>query len=43
MIADPAVLARVDGENLELGERVKARLVEVSVPEGKVRFEAVTD
>lgn len=44
MLADPAVIARIDsadGTPLELGEPVKAKLVEVSVPEGLVKFEAV--
>jgi exoribonuclease R len=39
MISDPAVLARIDGEYLVLGEEVTARLVEAVVSEGKVRFE----
>jgi len=45
MLADPAVIARIDSPDglvpLELGEPVKAKLVEVSVPDGKARFEAV--
>lgn len=45
MLADPAVIARIDSPDgavpLVLGEPVRAKLVEVSVPDGKVRSEAV--
>ncbi len=38
MLRDPAVVARVDGPELPLGERVRATLAEASVPERRVRF-----
>jgi len=41
MLADPAILARVDGEELILGEPIRVRLVTASVPEAKVQFESV--
>ncbi|MDR2703969.1 MAG: RNB domain-containing ribonuclease [Cellulomonadaceae bacterium] len=41
MISSPAVLARIDGEVLELGEPVKARLIAASVADGKVLFESL--
>ncbi len=39
VLRDPAVRARVDGENLPLGERVRVKLTEASVAERKVRFQ----
>jgi exoribonuclease R len=41
MISDPAILAKITGEHLELGEPVKAKLVSASIPEARVLFEAV--
>jgi len=41
MLADPAILARVDGSELTLGEPIKVRLVQASVPDAKVVFESV--
>ncbi|WP_425955893.1 RNB domain-containing ribonuclease [Xylanimonas sp. McL0601] len=38
VLRDPAVRARVDGENLPLGQRTRVTLAEASVPERKVRF-----
>ncbi|MEN5072671.1 RNB domain-containing ribonuclease [Isoptericola cucumis] len=38
MLREPAVLARLDGPDLPLGERVRATLAEASVPERTVRF-----
>jgi exoribonuclease R len=38
VIDDPAIRARVDGDNLELGARVTVTLTEASIAEGKVRF-----
>ena len=38
---DPAVLARVDGVDVPLGERVRVRVVRADVPERTVRFELV--
>jgi len=39
MISNPAILARIDGEKLELGEHVKARLTVADVANAKVQFE----
>ncbi|WP_342586072.1 hypothetical protein [Xylanimonas protaetiae] len=38
VLRDPAVRARLDGEALPLGERVRVTLTTASVPERKVRF-----
>ncbi|QAY63749.1 RNB domain-containing ribonuclease [Xylanimonas allomyrinae] len=38
VLRDPAVRARVDGENLPLGARTRVTLAEASVPERRVRF-----
>jgi exoribonuclease R len=35
----PAVHARIDGEDIDLGEELLVRLVEASVPTRSVRFE----
>lgn len=41
-LRDPAVRGRIDGAGLPLGEDVRVRLVEASVPQRKVRFELET-
>lgn len=38
VLRDPAVRARVDGENLPLGERARVTLTEASIPDRRVRF-----
>ncbi|ACZ32095.1 ribonuclease II [Xylanimonas cellulosilytica DSM 15894] len=38
VLRSPAVRARLDGEALPLGERVRVTLTEASIPERKVRF-----
>lgn len=38
MLRDPAVRARLEGDDLPLGERVRATLAEASVPDRTVRF-----
>jgi exoribonuclease R len=40
-LKDPAVLAPSDGNNLELGQSVKARLAEVDPARGQLRFQVV--
>ncbi|HWL50533.1 MAG TPA: hypothetical protein VNT92_11695, partial [Acidimicrobiia bacterium] len=35
----PAVHARIDGEDVDLGEELLVRLVEASIPTRLVRFE----
>nr|WP_029291812.1 RNB domain-containing ribonuclease [Cellulomonas sp. HZM] len=37
-LADPVVRARIEGVGLPLGERVRVRLTEASVPDRRVRF-----
>ncbi|WP_043497118.1 RNB domain-containing ribonuclease [Georgenia sp. SUBG003] len=39
VLSSPAVEGRVDGKNLPVGEAVQVRLVDVDVPERRVRFE----
>ncbi|MET0788171.1 MAG: RNB domain-containing ribonuclease [Cellulomonas sp.] len=41
-LRDPAVRGRIEGAGLPLGEDVRVRLVEASVPQRKVRFELET-
>ncbi|MBI2708471.1 MAG: RNB domain-containing ribonuclease [Actinobacteria bacterium] len=40
VLADPAVRARCDGDDLPLGERIRARLVTADIATRTVRFEA---
>ena len=42
MVADPAVEAKVTGENLPLGHEASVRLVTADVQQGRVGFELVT-
>jgi hypothetical protein len=39
-IADPAILARVDGTDLPLGQPVTVTLTQASILDGTVRFQA---